>query len=55
MLIGGIRGAVLLFVPPQNAEMDETKVKVEQIGGTITVLVPHESNKSFQPTVSGGG
>lgn len=55
MLISGIRGAVLLFVPPLNAEMDETKVTVEQISGTIAVLVPHEFNKSFQPTAPCGG
>jgi hypothetical protein len=55
MLIGGIRGAVLLFVPMQPAEMDETTVNVPTIGGAISILVPHESNKSFQPTALGNG
>ncbi|MGA0033393.1 MAG: hypothetical protein ACO3HA_08690 [Burkholderiales bacterium] len=55
MLIGAIRSAVLLFVPSGNAEMDETTVAVEQIRGSITVLVPHESNKSFQPNAYSGG
>jgi len=55
MLIGNIRGAVLLFVPMQPAEMDETTVNVPAIRGALSILVPHEANKSFQPTSFGGG
>jgi len=55
MLIGEIRSAVLLFVPIQPAEMDETTVDVKSINGAISILVPHESNKSFRPIAFGGG
>lgn len=55
MLIGEVRGAVLLFVPTQPSEMDEATVDVKPISGAISVLVPHASNGSFRAAAFGRG
>lgn len=54
LLVGGMKKAVVLFLPEAPGEMERAEAQVPGIDGKIMVLAPLGSNPSLQRTASGG-